>query len=122
MPYNYKEGYSRLKTILASDLIITRQPALPSYNDISDIIAYQSYITAVCVNIRNSTILFSTADKTERFRTLKAFTEETIEILKDNDNLRQIRISDNSIYAIYTSPQKKDNYDAYGVKRRREMR
>ena len=111
MTYNYKEGYSRLKTILDSDLIITRHPALPSYDNMSDKIAYQSYITAVCVNIRNSTILFSTADKTEGLRTLKAFIEETIEILEDDENLRQISIIDKSIYAIYTSPQKKDDYD-----------
>ena len=42
---------------------------------------------------------------------IKSFTSETIEILRNNDNLREIGIRGDCVYAIYTSPMKRDEYE-----------
>lgn len=40
---------------------------------------------------------------------MKSFTSELIEILRKNDNLRDIGIRGDCIYAIYTTPKETDD-------------
>lgn len=53
---------------------------------------YYCWVTAIFVDIRNSSALFGDEDKEKVAKVIKSFTSETIEILRNNDNLREIGI------------------------------
>lgn len=72
---------------------------------------YYCWATAIFVDIRNSSALFGDEDKEKVAKVIKSFTSETIEILRNNDNLREIGIRGDCVYAIYTSPMKRDEYE-----------
>ena len=72
---------------------------------------YYCWVTAIFVDIRNSSALFGDEDKEKVAKVIKSFTSETIEILRNNDNLREIGIRGDCVYAIYTSPMKRDEYE-----------
>ena len=66
-------------------------------------------MTAVFVDIRSSSQLFSEEDKGSKI--IRSFTSEIIEILGDDDNLREIGIRGYCVYAVYTTPKKSDIYE-----------
>lgn len=72
---------------------------------------YYCWVTTIFVDIRNSSALFGDEDKEKVAKVIKSFTSETIEILRNNDNLREIGIRGDCVYAIYTSPMKRDEYE-----------
>ena len=63
------------------------------------------------VDIRKSTELFAENKKTSTAKIIRSFTSEIIEILRDDDNLREIGIRGDCVYAIYATPQKSDVYN-----------
>ena len=65
-------------------------------------------MTAIFVDIRNSTDLFSKDDKEIVSKMIRSFTSEVIEILRKDDLLREIGIRGDCVYAIYTTPKKSD--------------
>ena len=65
-------------------------------------------MTAIFVDIRNSTDLFSKDDKEIVSKIIRSFTSEVIEILRKDDLLREIGIRGDCVYAIYTTPNQVD--------------
>ena len=55
-------------------------------------------VTAIFVDIRNSSALFGDEDKEKVANVIKSFTSETIEILRNNDNLKEIGIRGDCVY------------------------
>ena len=72
---------------------------------------YYSWITGIFVDIRNSSDLFAYEDKEKVSKIIRSFTSEVIEILRKDDNLREIGIRGDCVYAIYTTPFKNDIYE-----------
>ena len=72
---------------------------------------YYSNVTAVFVDIRESTKLFSENRKTSTAKIIRSFTSEVIEILKDDENLREIGIRGDCVYAIYTISSEEETYN-----------
>lgn len=54
--------------------------------------AYYSWVTAIFVDIRKSTELFTNENKKDVSRLIRSFTSEIIEIINQGDNLREIGI------------------------------
>lgn len=109
--YDYINGKKRIQTILRNRLDVETEDKLPTENDFTFSNAYYSWVTGLFVDIRDSTTLFSDEDKVKISKIIKSFTSEVIEILKDDDNLREIGIRGDCVYAVYTTPQKKDIYE-----------
>lgn len=109
--YDYERGKDRIETILRDKLEVKEQSKLPANDDFTFSNAYYSWVTGVFVDIRDSTTLFSDEDKVKVSKMIKTFTSEVIEILRDDENLREIGIRGDCVYAIYTTPQKDDVYE-----------
>lgn len=109
--YDYKEGKKRVKSILDNKLEVLEKDKLPSTDELTFENGYKSWVTAIFVDIRNSTSLFTEEDKEKVSKIIRSFTSEIIEILRSDDNLREIGIRGDCVYAIYTSPLQSDTYE-----------
>lgn len=112
--YNYKEGKHRVLKILNNAVEVQESDKVPkpdssfSFNN-----GFSSWVTAVFVDIRDSKILFSQNKKTTVARVIRAFTSEIIEILRDDNNLREIGIRGDCVYAIYTCSKESEDYEVF---------
>ncbi len=112
MVYDYKKGKERVEDILSNAVNIENSKKIPKDDKVFTFNnGYYNWVTAIFVDIRNSSELFSKKglnDKKETAKLIRAFTSEIIEILRDDDNLREIGIRGDCVYAIYTTPLKTD--------------
>lgn len=109
--YDYESGKERIENILNNKLDVIEQGEVPSEEKFTFDNGYYSWVTAVFVDIRNSTDLFSNNDKEKVSKIIRCFTSEIIEILRNDDKLREIGIRGDCVYAIYSSPKMIDEYD-----------
>lgn len=109
--YDYKKGKERLETILDNKLEVIEKSELPADDSFTFNNGYYSWITAIFVDIRRSSELFADKDKEKVSKIIRSFTSEIIEILREDDNLREIGIRGDCVYAVYTTPQKDDVYE-----------
>ena len=104
--YDYKAGKKRIKEILNNKLQVIENDKIPNNDNFTFSNAYYGWVTAIFVDIRNSTDLFSKDDKEIVSKMIRSFTSEVIEILRKDDLLREIGIRGDCVYAIYTTPNK----------------
>lgn len=104
--YDYKAGKKRIDEILSNELEVIEKNELPSDDKFTFENGYYSWVTAVFVDIRNSSSIFANDDKQKVSKIVRCFTSEIIEILRNDENLREIGIRGDCVYAIYTTPQK----------------
>ncbi|MFW0696706.1 adenylate/guanylate cyclase domain-containing protein [Aliarcobacter butzleri] len=109
--YNYKAGKKRIKDILNNKLQVIENNKIPNNENFTFSNAYYGWVTAIFVDIRNSTDLFSKGNKEIVSKMIRSFTSEIIEILRNDDNLREIGIRGDCIYAIYATPNKQDDLE-----------
>lgn len=111
--YDYKQGKNRIESILDNYMEIEEKNKLPSDDNFTFDNGYLSWITAIFVDIRDSSSLFADEDKEKVAKLIRSFTSELIEILRDDvgDSLvREIGIRGDCVYAVYTTPNKEDVY------------
>jgi class 3 adenylate cyclase len=109
--YDYKKGKERIEDILDNDLKVIEQNNVPTDNAFTFTNGYYSLVSAIFVDIRDSSTLFADEDKEKVSKIIRSFTSEIIEILRDDDNLREIGIRGDCVYGIYTTPQNGDIYE-----------
>ncbi|MBQ9935173.1 MAG: adenylate cyclase [Lachnospiraceae bacterium] len=106
--YDYRKGKERIEEILDNKLEVVEQNKLPKDDAFTFSNGYYSWVTGIFVDIRDSSTLFADEDKEKVSKIIRSFTSEVIEILRDDDNLREIGIRGDCVYAIYTTPKKDD--------------
>lgn len=111
--YDYRAGKKRIDEILNARMPIQASSKLPSTDNLTFENAYNSWISALFVDIRNSTELFADDDREQTAKIIRSFTSEIIEILRDDPLLREIGIRGDCVYAIYTTPKKTDLYEVH---------
>lgn len=111
--YDYIEAKKRLEAILDGDMSIVEKDDdnIPSDNEFTFENGYYGWVTAIFVDIRKSTELFNQQDKKEVARIIRCFSSEIIEILRKDENLRELGIRGDCVYAIYSTPMQKDVYN-----------
>lgn len=109
--YDYRKGKERIEDILDNELIVIEQDKVPTDLAFTFSNGYYSWVSAVFVDIRDSSTLFADANKEKVSKIIRSFTSEVIEILRDDENLREIGIRGDCVYGIYTTPQKSDVYE-----------
>lgn len=109
--YNYQNGKSRIEEILNNKMEIIQKEKVPKDENFTFSNGYYSWVSAIFVDIRESSKLFTDEDKEKVAKIIRSFTSEIIEILKNDDNLREIGIRGDCVYAIYTTPKKNDIYE-----------
>lgn len=105
--YNYKEGKRRIEDILSRKALI-EEKTIPAEDAFTYENAYYGWVTAIFVDIRDSTQLFANESKEKVAKVIRSYSSEIIEILRDNDKLREIGIRGDCVYAIYSTPHQKD--------------
>lgn len=111
--YDYKQGKNRIETILDNYMEIVEKNRLPSDDNFTFDNGYLSWVTAIFVDIRDSSTIFADGDKEKVAKIIRSFTSELIEILRDDKDdslVREIGIRGDCVYAIYTTPKKDDIY------------
>ena len=108
--YDYQNGKSRIEEILNNETEIKDKEKVPKDENFTFSNGYYSWVSAIFVDIRESSKLFTDEDKEKVAKIIRSFTSEIIEILKKDDNLREIGIRGDCVYAIYTTPLQKDIY------------
>lgn len=108
MSYDYKKGKLVIEEILNGKPEINDTTKIPkSDNEFTFDNAHYGWVTAIFVDIRDSTALFSGSDKYITAKIVRAFTSEIIEILREDSScaglLREIGIRGDCVYAIYTA-------------------
>ncbi|RKM56738.1 adenylate cyclase [Butyrivibrio sp. XB500-5] len=109
--YDFREGKKRIEEILYNELEVIDQNKLPSEREFTFNNGYYSWVSSIFIDIRNSTALFNSEDKVKVARIIRCFTSEIIEILRNDENLREIGIRGDCVYGIYTTPNKNDEYE-----------
>ena len=109
--YDYKNGKSRIEEILNNKMEIIEKEKVPKDENFTFDNGYYSWVTAIFVDIRESSKLFTDEDKEKVAKIIRSFTSEIIEILREDDNLREIGIRGDCVYAIYTTPNQSDTYE-----------
>lgn len=109
--YDYRTGKKRIEEILDNDMTVVEQGKLPNDESFTFSNGYYSWVTGIFVDIRNSSELFADEDKEKVAKIIRSFTSEIIEILRSDDNLREIGIRGDCVYAVYTCPQKTDVFE-----------
>lgn len=109
--YDYKAGKKRIDDILSNELEIIEKDKLPSDDKLTFDNGYFSWVTGIFVDIRNSSSIFANEDKEKVSKIVRCFTSEIIEIMRGDNNLREIGIRGDCVYAIYTTPQESDIFE-----------
>ncbi len=109
--YDYKAGKQRLEEILDNDMEVVEQDKLPNDDDFTFTNGYYSWVSAIFVDMRDSTELCTDEDKEKLAKVFRSFSSEIIEILRDDDNLREIGIRGDCVYAVYTNPKQADVFE-----------
>jgi class 3 adenylate cyclase len=109
--YDYISGKKRIEEILDNTLEVVKQDKIPKDENFTFSNAYYGWVSGLFIDIRNSSELFSKEDKEIVSKIIRSFTSEIIEILRKNENLREIGIRGDCVYAIYTTPHKSDEFE-----------
>lgn len=113
--YDYINGKKRIEDILSSSNDTKQSDLLPVESAFSYDNGYYGYVTAIFVDICESTKIFndSTMKKTTKAKIIRSFTSEVIEILRQNEKIRDIGIRGDCVFGIYTSPSYGDDYELF---------
>ena len=109
MDYDYRKGKERVDEILNNAITITKDNGIPKDDKFTFKNGYYDWVTAIFIDIRDSSPLFSKKglnDKKKTAKLIRAFTSEIIEILRDSDDLKEIGIRGDCVYAIYYTSTK----------------
>ena len=110
--YDYKSGKDRIEEILNTDTKI-QKAEIPTDEQFTFSNGYKGWVTAIFVDIRDSSEIFSLENKEHVSKMIRSFTSEVIEILRDSDQLREIGIRGDCVYAIYNSPKMLDVFNQF---------
>ncbi|MDQ0049894.1 hypothetical protein J2T18_004216 [Paenibacillus polymyxa] len=111
--YDYKERKKKVEEILDNTDTVNEVDRFPRDDDFTYTNGYKAWAGAIFVDLRDSTTLFSGSNDVDIAKVIRGFTSEIIEILKkDTDNdLKEIGIRGDCVYAVYSTPTKSDLYD-----------
>ena len=112
--YNFKNSKSNIINILKSSTPIEEKKTIPAEEEFTYSNGITCFVSAIFVDIKNSSELFKTKDE-KLARLLRAFTSEIITIFQDFNKYNQIGIRGDCVYAIYSTPKKTDVNEVFSV-------
>ena len=108
--YDYLNGKTRIEAILNDSNGIEEKDKVPTEEKFTYHNGYYAWVTAIFVDIKESTKLFAENRKASTSKIVRSFTSEIIEILRNDDNLREIGIRGDCVYAIYATSTNEEDY------------
>lgn len=112
LDYDYKKRKKKVEEILDGTDNVNEVIKFPRDEDFTYTNGYKAWAGAIFVDLRDSTTLFSGSNDVEISKVIRGFTSEIIEILrKDTDDLKEIGIRGDCVYAVYSADTQKKFYD-----------
>lgn len=116
--YDYEERKQKVEEILDNTDKVEGKREFPKEDEFTYTNGYKAWATAIFIDIRNSTELFSVDNEEEEIeasKVVRGFTSEIIEILRQNteNQLEEIGVRGDCVYAVYSTPIKEDMYDVW---------
>ena len=112
--YKYKDSKANIINILKSETPIKAKDSIPSDQEFTYENGITCYVSAIFVDIKNSSELFKRKDE-KLARLLRAFTSEIITIFQNFSKYSQIGIRGDCVYAIYSTPKKDDINEVFDI-------
>lgn len=112
--YDYKERKKKVEEILDNTDAVNEVKRFPRDENFTYTNGYKAWASAIFVDLRDSTTLFTGNDDVSIAKLIRGFTSEIIEILMkdtDKEDLKEIGIRGDCVYAVYSTPYKEDLYD-----------
>lgn len=111
--YDYKERKDKVEEILDNTDKVNEVSKFPSDDEFTYTNGYKAWAGSIFVDLRDSTTLFTNDDDVKISKVIRGFTSEIIEILRkdSDDNLKEIGIRGDCVYAVYSTPFQEDLYD-----------
>ena len=108
MSYLYKESKKEINEILDSKTDIEECEKIPSHEQFSFNNGYRTWASSIFVDIVDSTKYYKNEKISEniRARIIRAFVEELVSILNDNENLYDIGIRGDCVFGIFKAEYK----------------
>jgi class 3 adenylate cyclase len=111
---DFKEMKSEINDIITSKTAVQKSDTIPASDDqFTFDNGIKTWVTAIFVDIRNSTSLFKNNDDEKTARIIRAFSQGIIEILSDDENCREIGIRGDCVYGAYSTPKKQDDVKVF---------
>lgn len=101
-PYDFKDGKRRVLDILDSRTNIRDFDYIPSDKEFSFENGVRSPVASIFVDIRESTSLFKNNPRDRVARIIRSFVSEVIHILRSDDNIRDLGIRGDCVFAVYS--------------------
>ncbi|AUD62944.1 hypothetical protein BK010_04845 [Tenericutes bacterium MO-XQ] len=116
MGYDYEKGKQRVESILNISTSVENIDSIPkdetkwTYDN-----GIKSWVTAIFVDLRESTDFFSKAKKEDVARTIRAYASEIIEIMNLSTLVREIGVRGDCVYGIFSSPNKQTENELFSL-------
>lgn len=112
--YNFRDSKANIINILKSQTPVEKKNIIPADNAFTYENGVLTWVSAIFVDIENSTKLFNT--KNEKLaRLIRAFTSEVICIFQDLESYNQIGIRGDCVYSIYDINTKEDLVEVFRI-------
>lgn len=112
--YKYKDSKANIINILKSETPIKAKDSIPSDQEFTYENGITCWVSAIFVDIKNSSELFKRKDE-KLARLLRAFTSEIITIFQNFSKYSQIGIRGDCVYAIYSTLKKDDINEVFDI-------
>lgn len=112
--YDYKERKKKVEEILDNTDAVNEVEKFPKDENFTYENGYKAWASAIFVDLRDSTSLFTSEDDVKTSKVIRGFTSEIIEILRqdtDKEDLKEIGIRGDCVYGIYSTPFKTTVFD-----------
>ncbi|MGE9752984.1 adenylate/guanylate cyclase domain-containing protein [Bacillus inaquosorum] len=108
--YDYIERKKKVEEILDKTNEVNKVKKFPRDEDFTYTNGYKAWTSAIFVDLRDSTSLFKDKNDVDIAKVIRGFTSEIIEILRKDadDNIKEIGIRGDCVYAIYSTPDQSD--------------
>lgn len=108
MSYDYKDGKQRVLNILKSKIKVEETDNIPeSLSEFTYDNAKITWISAIFVDLRNSTEFLENGDKEKVTKLLRSYASEIIQIMNESQCVREIGVRGDGVYGIFSTNTKK---------------
>lgn len=114
--YDYKSRKKKVEEILENTNFINEVKRFPNNDNFTYENGYKAWLSAIFIDLRNSTKLFTENSEIDVAKVIRGFTSEVIEILQkdtQDNELKEIGIRGDCVFAVYSTASQEEIYDVY---------
>ena len=116
MAYDYEKGKQRVESILTIKTKVEEVKSIPiDQSKWTYANGIKSSVTAVFVDMRDSSKFFENADSVDVARTIRAYTSEIIEIMSQSTLQREIGVRGDCVFGIFSTPSDENLNEVLGL-------